>query len=959
MIGSTEMDQQQQLQNDSPPDISKYMKSVPAPAKISNSAPNTQPPQAPTQQQQTPPLKAVADNDMPPKKEDYMGDTPYTKEASSIFSNDVKAGILTGITQSSPANYYSILESYAPNWWPKRLQFSDPEHPDKFTDPSIQTVSSYAGMTPEEYDNAPASKIRKRIRETTKKEIKKVYGADEHSDAFFWSNIGGMLGVDMTLGLPALGKTWTQKAATASLVGGMDIGAYEAAELGNPTPSGIATGMILGPLAVGVARALKRDPTTKVDSATRKQSSEKLQQFWKTYDDLSKTTTSPGKAFNDALHQHNLSQYDVEDLLVSSHHADSKYAAYRRDTTYFDRLFEPISDGLRRKSTVLHKRLNDMERRTRETFHNLAMESDTFVRTVEKSKRFNPKLFNEIKLAMLNSDAPAFNTLLRTYPKYMPKYDLYKGAMDTSYDLQAKYRNGSKTTIGPKQEVYLHRAVKDGDAIRAWLEKHGGKGETEFLDKLVQKYYPNGASLEQKNQVLTNYLAGFYDKKGVLLTPSAVKQRKIQKIPMELVDAFHDPAKATHTYLRSAVEDSYRKQFFGKHLVDKYGDEINDSLFTDLVAKELEAGRLKGDDLIEVRRLLATRFIDGAKTPIKAIQGFKDLSYASLLGNPLSAITQIGDIFIATAKYGFRDTMRGIATALGKRGFTPKELGLMDNLIEEMASETKTRKILNFSLKYGGFAKVDELGKAVHLNAALAQGKRLTKSARGMRKLQAKWGTAFGDDFPQLVDDLRKGIKTSNTKTYVFAELADVQPITMLEMPEVYAKMPNGRLLYMLRTFQLKYFNLLRKNVWYEMKRGNYVPAIKAAAALTTAFVIGTGSTDYAKDYLLGKDTNAGEYAVNGLLKMSGFTDRYSFNKMSKSSDPMSTVVSNIAPPVNTLSPTLATILQLSTKGEVSDVTTAKLINQIPIIGRILYNFGLEGTENHNARKFKEWKRVE
>lgn len=63
---------------------------------------------------------------------------------------------------------------------------------------------------------------------------------------------------------------------------------------------------------------------------------------------------------------------------------------------------------------------------------------------------------------------------------------------------------------------------------------------------------------------------------------------------------------------------------------------------------------------------------------------------------------------------------------------------------------------------------------------------------------------------------------------YLFNELAEIQPITLSEMPERYLKHPNGRIMYALKSFTLKQIDVLRKNIVQEWNKGNKIKAVKA-----------------------------------------------------------------------------------------------------------------------------------
>jgi hypothetical protein len=290
-------------------------------------------------------------------------------------------------------------------------------------------------------------------------------------------------------------------------------------------------------------------------------------------------------------------------------------------------------------------------------------------------------------------------------------------------------------------------------------------------------------------------------------------------------------------------------------------------------------------------------------------------------------------------------------------------------MLEEMVSTGTSKKWLRRALTHGNipllrtvsFQNIDRIGKATLMNGSLRKYQKLaTKNPAKLKKL---WGEAFGDDFDSLVRDLKASAKgsppSSNVKTVVFADLADVQPVTLLEMPELYLRNPNGRIGYMLRTFQLKYINLLRKTMVEGFTKGNRAHAIGSGVALMSMFTAGGVTSDMLKHAMLNRDPAIDEIVVDNILANTGVLSRYDVEKLSGSRTPVTHIVSTLAPPVGIFDPFAYAFGQVATGGDITKEDKARMMAKLPIAGRILENYGFGGRERFADRQFQESMKID
>ena len=293
--------------------------------------------------------------------------------------------------------------------------------------------------------------------------------------------------------------------------------------------------------------------------------------------------------------------------------------------------------------------------------------------------------------------------------------------------------------------------------------------------------------------------------------------------------------------------------------------------------------RMTVEQVAETARLLALRFGPGEQAPAKAIQNFKNLTYTGLLGNPLSALTQLGDLAISAHKNGIRNTISTVLETLmggnARKTLDVKDLLGINNVAADFASNTSTRDVLNWSLKYSGFRNADRFGKNTFIRSAMKKNQQLSPS-----DFKNRWAATFDSGangptpntdalFKKIQEGNFKGIDNTNRDDIglmLWNELSGAQPISLSQFPAQYLANPNGRMLYMLQSFTIKTLDIMRKDIIDQARAGNTLLAAKNTAKLTSLFVIANGSVDGAKNFILGREAGVGDVVLNNLLKLGG-----------------------------------------------------------------------------------------
>ena len=504
-------------------------------------------------------------------------------------------------------------------------------------------------------------------------------------------------------------------------------------------------------------------------------------------------------------------------------------------------------------------------------------------------------------------------------------------------------------TFDPK-ENYFPRIVKDYDGL---LKAVGSKKKS-AIAKAQQEYARakdltvSDLDMATKSNIANMVIRGF----GVKIDgnlPNFVKPRTIEKLDDNLLKYYSSPEEALTIYARNAVNNIERRTFLGRSLKkDQQGIVDLDSSIGRMVEEEKLAGRILPEQEDELVSLLKSRFIGGEKTSGKLLGTVRDLTYMGTIANPISAITQLGDIGLSGALNGFRNT---IVAMFGPKSIKTVDIGI-DSIGQEFTDARKTAKLLNKLFTASGFRKVDRLGKETFMNASLRKNFKLMKTSSGEAAFRKKWGKFYGDDIESIVADFKGGKVTEPINVHTFSELSNIQPISMIETPQAYLDHPNGRILYALKTFTLKQYDVVRKEIVQEYQNGNKLAATKKAAVLAGYLSAANVGTDTIKNILLNRDVSVDDLPNKSLWALTGVfgVNKYVSDKYISQGKITDAAIETLAP--------ATPIIDAITEGAVmltdEDADASKLLRSVPLFGPILYNYFGGGLEKYNERMEKE-----
>lgn len=547
---------------------------------------------------------------------------------------------------------------------------------------------------------------------------------------------------------------------------------------------------------------------------------------------------------------------------------------------------------------------------------------------------------------LLNGDYKAAKALMSSYSQKAGLYiDDVQKLLDEVYDevVEAGY------TALPKKESYFPRMVKDLDGLLASL----GKTKKDEYQRAIEAYAARknrpvtSVTIEEKSDIVNKMLRGYRQTtdKG---TPRWIKQRTVETVTPEMTKFYYTPAESLQFYLRGVTNDIHRRRFFGRAGENSdIGTLDVDASIGRFIAEARESGQINGDQMAELGELLSSRFIGGEKSMGDVLAFFRDTGYAGTIANPISAITQLGDLATSGALYGIRNTLSAM---LNPKNVKIIDLGLEDVISNELINPQKSAQILNKLFKLSGFQYIDRLGKESTINAALRKYQGMASTEKGRQALRKEWGGMFGNETEGLIADLQNKAVSENVKMLAFNVLSDMQPITRSEMPQGYLDSVNGRILYMLKSFTLKQYDIVRRNVVQEFNTGDKKQAVKNAAMLAGYLMAANTGTQATKDILLGRDVRPEDIPDRAMWALLGVYggNQYMFERYIGRGDVKGAAVNLLVP----ATPLIDSALTLG-KGLVSEQDDDRAMSElraVPVVGPMFYSWFGGGAEAFNER---------
>ena len=606
-----------------------------------------------------------------------------------------------------------------------------------------------------------------------------------------------------------------------------------------------------------------------------------------------------------------------------------------------DKLFGALSTRIRNISESVFGRLRRYEYGVERRIAQSLQQTEQFMRMVNKLPK---SIKDDVALKLFNGEHAEAMKLMS--PELRAEF------VKVQRNLRETYRNLKEAGVDfPVNPNYFPRKVKDYDGL---LEAMGREKQGVFTEALMKYSSKNDIDItdipaDVRSDILDQVVRGVFRSGDTAPMPNA-KQRTVSTIKPEYLKFYEEPSSALGSYIRNSAETIEKAKFFGRALNRTSSDGVNvDASIGSFLDGVIHNEGLNAQQQAQLLQMLRARFIGGEQNPAGLTSFARDTAYAGTIANYISALTQLSDLGSSGALHGLRET---IAALVGTKNYKIADMGIDHTIANELQNERLTAKALNKLFALSGFKAIDRLGKETLMNAAINKNAKLVKTPKGEAAFRKKWGGIFEDDIDVLVNDLQKGNMTENTRLLAFHELSDVQPISKSEMSQAYLDNPNGRILYMLKSFTLKQIDLVRRNVVQEAKKGNVGQAVKNATLLAGYLAAAGVGVQTVKDIILGRDIDVDALPNKAMWTVLGVygANEYIYDRYIARGDVKGAGLALVTPAMPLLDTAAKVYNQAEkiVKGE--DAEWAKATRNIPLVGPIVYSWYGGGKENYNDR---------
>ena len=553
-----------------------------------------------------------------------------------------------------------------------------------------------------------------------------------------------------------------------------------------------------------------------------------------------------------------------------------------------------IGGGLRRTQHAVHSDLIATEGRI-----------DDFVVGMSKLKKANPEGYRSLKQSFVANDANTIEKLMNEQGMKVA-YEDVRIVLDEIQDLRRA--GGASAEI----KNFFPRGVKDYTKLSEVLTGKEFGAISTAVERAEVKAAQGGRNVDQLEiSKIVNRQLKLIGKEASMQSRTG-NRRTMSRIQDDMLDHYEDPESMIQLYLRDQISKKHKQVMFsnltkeknlnvgeieqimssqsnnpavrdamikavrerGNKMVD-FDQDVNTSITNMLHQHALEGKLLKNEES-KVASLLKSVLINSSKPQSPIIQDVKNIFYTSTLGNFLSTLTQFGDVGVSGVLNEVTPTVVSFIKTtpkVTKGGIRAEEVGIaLDRVTEEMVSNTrKTADMLDWVLNKTGFKGVDRWGKRTFINAAHIRLQKESLTARGVSKIRDKYKNSFTEEeFHKTVESLRAGRVDDNVKFMLWNELSDAQPITMLEMPQFYANHPNGRIMYMLKTFTLKQLDIMRRTAFDDIAAGRVGKGVKQLGAHNAMMLAAGASVETIKDMIRGREVDVNDKIISGVYRNFG-----------------------------------------------------------------------------------------
>lgn len=482
-----------------------------------------------------------------------------------------------------------------------------------------------------------------------------------------------------------------------------------------------------------------------------------------------------------------------------------------------------------------------------------------------------------------------------------------------------------------KLQNYFPRIVKDYDGLfKAYSEKYGKNGRS-YFEKVLNDYANSKGkklielSIEEKSDVLTKTLRGYGQ--GKINAGNAQRARQFKELPAEFLQYYHAPKDSLSMYISKMNQRIELKKIFG---LEGFEQDSIGSLVEKVNASPSE-------------KQLLQEYLSGILSPQGQENAFwqtlRKSATLAFLSHFSQTIFQTSDIGKNMYKHGM---FRAVASLFREKPF------LRDKMFMDITHEFADSQLIKNSLKIVGFDRLDRLNNEAFMANTFREATRLAKRGKGagFRELQDYADFTFRGNKERIAkffDDVKNQRVTDETALYVWNKVLDVDPRDLMEMPLMYAKHPNLRAAYSMKSYGIKVLDMYRN----EARSGKPTWKKSKNMIMLTAYLTAAGASGaQLRNWWRGEDKSFSDTVVNQALQLM-MMSTYDVGSVERDGLGM-TIFKKLKPPTRPLDDLVNDIRTMG------DGKGFKSIRNIPIIGDEIYYRAGAGKDKIEKNKKQE-----
>ena len=510
-----------------------------------------------------------------------------------------------------------------------------------------------------------------------------------------------------------------------------------------------------------------------------------------------------------------------------------------KDTTIQD-LIQPISSRIEKISPRIYLEMMRFEQRIAVKTNTRMKQVEDFVKKMSEIRSSDKKDYLNITLHLLNGNVGTANKMLEKYWTTIPRQvldEIWADAEDVGYTMNYEW-------------FYYPRKVKDVKDFLDRFYKTENKNVSWEIDKIIRQKEEQAKKrweefTPQMKADLINQLLMDGEVEWISLWSWHMKKRKVESITKNMLEFYEDPVDALLQYISWMTEAVEKARLLWQ------GKRWEIKTLWEFIADEW----ISGYDADELKKLLLSRF---NYAPMWEMMSKMKVSANIIhLWSPSSALSQLADISFSLIENWLVNLIQWLSN---KYNLNLEALWIT-NRWEEMKAQWKNEtwweKVQRFTFKRTWFNMMDQFWKKSFVVSTL--NKLIKYAKKNDPQLRKDLERRFDD--PKMIDgiieDLKEWKLSENVNLFLFTKLADVQPLTRMQMTRTYLQSWNWRVLYAFKTFGIKQLDYIIQKSKNELKTNPTPKALWNIATMLWIIMLCWATADELKDFSMWRMYNS------------------------------------------------------------------------------------------------------